>query len=423
MYEIIKDVDPAIYAAIIGEIKRQAYTLELIASENFISEEVLATMGCPMTNKYAEGYPKKRYYGGCEYVDSAEELAIKRAKELFGCDHANVQPHSGTQANIAAYLAVLDIGDTVLGMNLSHGGHLSHGHPVNFSGKYFNVIQYGVDEESEVIDYDSLLELAKEVKPSLIIAGASAYPRTLDFPAFRKVVDEVSAILLVDIAHIAGLIVADVHPSPIPYADIVTTTTHKTLRGPRAGMIMCKEEYAKVIDKSVFPGNQGGPMMHIIAAKAVCFKEAMEPEFNEYQQQIVKNAKTLARTLAEKGLRIVSDGTDTHLMLVDVRPLNLTGKDAEEMLEESGITVNKNTIPYDPESPFVTSGIRIGTPALTTRGMKEEEMKKIGGLIYEVLSNPEDEGVREKVRDKVLDLCVQFPLYEKFLRDAGEFIE
>jgi len=411
----LKKTDPEVAEAILGEVRREAYKLELIASENFVSLAVLAAQGCVMTNKYAEGYPKRRYYGGCDFVDAAEDLARERAKKLFGAEHANVQPHSGTQANMAVFFAVCEIGDTVMGMNLSHGGHLSHGHPVNFSGKYFNIVQYGVSPETETIDYDKLMELAKEAKPKMIIAGASAYPRTLDFARFREVADAVGAILMVDMAHIAGLIAAGIHPNPVPYAEFVTTTTHKTLRGPRGGMILCKEQFAKELDKTVFPGIQGGPLMHVIAAKAVCFKEALTPEFKVYQGQIAKNARTLAEALAKTGLRIVSGGTDTHLMLVDLRPKKLTGKVAEKALEEAGITVNKNTIPFDPETPFVTSGIRIGTPAVTTRGMKEKEMEVIAGFIGEVLGDVENAVLKERVKGDVEKLCRKFPLYESLL--------
>jgi len=417
--EQLKQTDPEVAQAILGEVEREAYKLELIASENFVSPAVLAAQGCVMTNKYAEGYPKRRYYGGCDFVDAAEELARQRAKELFGADHANVQPHSGTQANMGVYFAVLEMGDTILGMNLSHGGHLSHGHPVNFSGKYFNIIQYGVAEDTETIDYDALMELAREAKPKLIIAGASAYPRTLDFPKFREVADAVGAYLMADIAHIAGLVAVGIHPSPIPHAEFVTTTSHKTLRGPRGGMILCKEEFAKLIDKTIFPGIQGGPLMHVIAAKAVCFKEALEPEFKAYQEQIVKNAKALADAIAKTGLRVVSGGTDTHLMLVDLRPKGLTGKVAEKALEDAGITVNKNTIPFDPETPFVTSGIRIGTPAVTTRGMKEAEMEVIAGFIGEVLDDVENSTLQERVRGDVEKLCRKFPLYEGLLEQLA----
>ncbi|MFQ6031347.1 MAG: serine hydroxymethyltransferase [Candidatus Zixiibacteriota bacterium] len=411
----LKEVDPEIYQAIYGETKRQAHGLELIASENFVSEAVLEAMGSVMTNKYSEGYPGKRYYGGCEFMDIAENLARDRAKQLFGCEHVNVQPHSGSQANMGVYFAVLKPNDTILGLNLSHGGHLTHGHPVNFSGKFFNVVPYGVNKETEVIDYDELLKIAKEAKPKMIVAGASAYPRELDFAKFKEVADEVEAYLMVDIAHIAGLIVAGIHQSPIPYADFVTTTTHKTLRGPRGGMIMCKKKYAKELDREVMPGIQGGPLMHIIAAKAVAFKEAMEPSFKEYQHQIVKNAKALANQMVNLGYHVVSGGTDTHLMLISFIERNLTGKVVEESLEKAGITVNKNTVPFDPQKPFITSGIRMGTPALTTRGMKETEMKKIASLIHEVISNLGNEEVYAKVKKEVLELCQRFPLYKERL--------
>jgi len=364
-----------------------------------------------MTNKYAEGYPGRRYYGGCQYVDVGESLAIERAKQLFGAEHVNAQPHSGTQANMGVYFTVMEPGDTMLGMNLSHGGHLSHGHPINFSGKYFNVVQYGVREDDETVDFDALRKLAHEHKPRLIMVGASAYPRVLDFTKFREICDEVDAVLVADIAHIAGLVAAGLHPTPVGIAEYVTTTTHKTLRGPRAGMIMCNENLAKDLDRVVFPGIQGGPLMHVIAAKAVCLAEALKPEFKEYQKQIVANAATLAARLAENGLRIVSGGTDTHLLLVDLRPIELTGKVAEKRLEEAGITVNKNTIPFDPQKPFVTSGIRIGTPALTTRGMKEPEMEAIGDMIARVLKNIEDDDVVAEVRAEVGELCERFPLY------------
>jgi len=405
------EVDADVAAAVLGEIRRQSETLELIASENFVSEAVLEAVGSVMTNKYAEGYPGRRYYGGCQYVDVGESLAIERAKKLFGAEHVNAQPHSGTQANMAVYFTVMEPGDTMLGMNLSHGGHLSHGHPINFSGKYFNVVQYGVREDDETVDFDALRKLAREHKPKLVMVGASAYPRVLDFTKFREICDEVGAVLVADIAHIAGLVATGLHPTPVGIAEYVTTTTHKTLRGPRAGMIMCNEELAKDLDRVVFPGIQGGPLMHVIAAKAVCLAEALRPEFKEYQKQIVANAATLAARLAENGLRIVSGGTDTHLMLVDLRPFELTGKVAEKRLEEAGITVNKNTIPFDPQKPFVTSGIRIGTPALTTRGMKEAEMEAIGDMIARVLKNIEDDGVVAEVRAEVGELCERFPLY------------
>jgi len=408
----LKEVDPEVYEAIKGEMEREATKLELIASENFVSKAVLETAGCVMTNKYAEGYPKKRYYGGCEFVDIAEELARQRAKELFGCEHVNVQPHSGSQANMGVYFAVLKPGDTIFGLNLSHGGHLTHGHPVNFSGKFFNVIQYGVDKESELIDFEELRKLAKEHQPKMIIAGASAYPRIMEYEPFREICDEVGAYLVADIAHIAGLIIAGLHPSPIPVADFVTTTTHKTLRGPRGGMIMCKKKYAKELDREVMPGIQGGPLMHIIAAKAVALKQAMEPDFKEYQKQIVKNAKAMAEALMEGGLELVSGGTDTHLILVKLFNKNLTGKVVEETLDRAGITVNKNTVPFDPQKPFVTSGIRLGTPALTTRGMKEPEMRQIAKWIVEIIDNIENEEICERVRGEVVDLCKRFPLYE-----------
>jgi glycine hydroxymethyltransferase len=411
----LAQVDPEIARAIRLETERQAYKLELIASENFVSEAVLEAMGSVMTNKYAEGYPGKRYYGGCEFVDIAEELAISRAKKLFDAEWVNVQPHSGSQANIAVYHAVLEPGDTILGMDLSHGGHLTHGSPVNFSGKMYKVFSYGVKKDTETVDYDQVETLAKKHKPKLIIVGWSAYPRILDFKAFREIADAVDAKIMVDIAHPAGLIAAKIHPSPIPYAEFVTTTTHKTLRGPRGGMIMCKEEFGPMINKSIFPGTQGGPLMHIIAAKAVAFKEALTPEFNEYQQQIVNNAKALAKKLSDKGFRLVSGGTDTHLMLVDLTETGLTGKQAEQALDKSGITVNKNTIPFETKSPFITSGIRIGTPAMTTRGMKEKEMDLIGDFIAEVLENIDSEEIQKKVKQSVKELCQKFPLYTEKL--------
>ena len=412
---VLSKVDPEIAEAIKKETEREAYELELIASENFVSEAVLEAQGSVMTNKYAEGYPHRRYYGGCDFVDIAEDLAIQRAKKLFGCEHVNVQPHSGTQANIAVYLTCLNIGDTIMGLDLSCGGHLSHGHPLNFSGKYFKVVPYMVDKETETIDYEELRRLAKEHKPKIIVSGASAYPRFLDFKKFREICDEVGAYHMADIAHIAGLVVAGLHPSPVPYADFVTTTTHKTLRGPRSGMIMCKEKYAKDLDRLVFPGIQGGPLMHIIAAKAVAFKEALEPEFKEYQKQIVKNAGVLAESLAGEGFRIVSGGTDNHLLLVDLRSKNITGKDAEKVLDKAGITVNKNTIPYDPEKPFIASGIRLGTPALTTRGMKEPEMKEIARMIAEGIDNKDNKDYLAKIRENVKKLCKKFPLYQNRL--------
>ncbi len=409
--QYVLPVDPEAAEAIENEEKRQGNKLELIASENFVSRAVLAASGNVMTNKYAEGYPGKRYYGGCECVDVVENLARERAKQIFGAEHANVQPHSGAQANTAVYLAFLKPGDTVLGMNLSHGGHLSHGSPVNISGMYYNFVEYGVDEQTETINYDALAELARKNQPKLIVAGASAYPRTLDFPRFAAIAQEVGAMLMVDIAHIAGLVAAGLHPNPVPYADIVTTTTHKTLRGPRGGMILCGGKYAAAIDKAVFPGIQGGPLMHIIAAKAVCFKEALTPEFKQYQQQIINNAQALAKGLTERGFRLVSGGTDNHLMLVDLRPQNLTGKIAEKALDEVGITVNKNTIPFDPQSPFVTSGIRLGTPALTSRGFKEADMDVVAEAIYLALTAIDDEAVKQKVRSLVAEVCQKYPLY------------
>ncbi|MCD6162178.1 MAG: serine hydroxymethyltransferase [candidate division Zixibacteria bacterium] len=409
----IKDVDPEIYEAIRNEAKRQHGGLELIASENFVSEAVMEAMGSVMTNKYAEGYPGKRYYGGCTYVDEAEILARRRCVKLFGCERANVQPHSGSQANMAVYMAFLKPGDTMLGMNLSHGGHLTHGHPINFSGKLYHVVPYNVNKETEVIDYDELMDVAKKAKPKMIVAGASAYPRFIDFEKFRAVADEVGAYLMVDIAHIAGLIVAELHPSPIPYADFVTSTTHKTLRGPRGGIIMFKKKYMKEINREVMPGIQGGPLMHTIAAKAVAFKEAMQPEFNEYQKRVVENAKVLAEDLKNAGFHVVSGGTDNHLMLLSFVEQGLTGKEVEEALEQAGITVNKNTVPFDPQKPFITSGIRIGTPAITTRGMGIEEMHIIADFITKVINNLGDADVIGRVRDDVGQLCENFPIYRR----------
>ncbi len=406
----LKTIDPEIYEIMRREVERQRNKLNLIASENYASRAVLQAQGSVMTNKYAEGYPGKRYYGGCEFVDMAENLAIERAKKLFGAEHINVQPHSGSQANMAVYLAVLKPGDTIMSMDLSHGGHLSHGSPVNFSGKLFNIVPYGVSKETKAIDYDALMELAKKHKPKLIVSGASAYPRELDFKRFHEIADEVGAMLVADIAHIAGLVVAGIHCDPVPYADFVTTTTHKTLRGPRGGMIMCREEYAKEIDKSVFPGIQGGPLMHVIAAKAVAFREAMSREFNDYQKQIVKNAKKIANELAIRGNEIVSGGTDNHLMLVDLTPVNITGKDAEAKLGEAGIILNKNTIPFETRSPFITSGIRIGTPAATTRGMKEKEMVIIADAIDVTIRNMNDADRIKEVKRDILELCNQFPI-------------
>jgi len=417
----LRDVDPEIAEAIHLETERQADGLELIASENFVSEAVMEAAGSVLTNKYAEGYPGRRYYGGCEFVDRAEALAIERAKALFGAAHVNVQPHSGTQANMAVYFSVLQPGDTIMGLNLAHGGHLTHGSPVNFSGRFFRVIPYGVHPETEQIDFGQVERLAREHRPKMIVVGGSAYPRTLDFATFKEIATAVGAILLADIAHPAGLIAAKLHPSPIPYAEFVTTTTHKTLRGPRGGMIMCQEEYAAVLNKNLFPGFQGGPLMHIIAAKAVAFKEALSDEFRAYQRQIQLNAVALAEELGALGFRLVAGGTDTHLMLVDLRPKRLTGKVAETALDKAGITVNKNAIPFDPEKPAVTSGIRIGTPAVTTRGMREEEMRLIGQLIAEVLQDATDEARQRRVRDKVRELCQQFPLYARRLgRDMEE---
>ncbi len=392
------------------ELKRQRRNIELIASENIVSPAVLAAMGTVLTNKYAEGYPGKRYYGGCECVDIVENIARDRAKELFGAEHANVQPHSGAQANLAVYFALLQPGDTILGMNLAHGGHLTHGSPVNMSGSYYNVIPYGIDDDTHRIDYDKLMALAMEHKPKMIVAGASAYPRVIDFKKFREIADACGAYLMVDMAHIAGLVAAGVHPSPVPYADIVTTTTHKTLRGPRGGMILCKEELAKKIDKAVFPGTQGGPLMHIIAAKAVCLGEALKPEFKAYQEQVVKNAAALAKGLVARGFDLVSGGTDNHLMLVDLRNFNITGKEMEHKLDEVYITANKNAIPNDPQSPFITSGIRIGTPAVTTRGFKEEDMEVIAECIYKVASDFDNS--KEEIKAKVEALCQKYPLYE-----------
>jgi glycine hydroxymethyltransferase len=407
----LETTDAEVFAAIQKETRRLEGNLELIASENVVSEAVLEAQGCVMTNKYAEGYPGKRYYGGCEYVDEVESLAIARAKELFGADHANVQPHSGSQANMTVYLSVLKPGDLYLGMNLAHGGHLSMGSPVNFSGFIYKVIPYGVSEQTETIDYDEVERLAKQHRPKLIVAGASAYPRIIDYPRFRRIADDIGALLMVDMAHIAGLVAAELHPSPVPYADFVTTTTHKTLRGPRGGMVLCKAEHAKTVDSKVFPGMQGGPLMHVIAAKAVALKEALSADFKVYQQQIVKNAQKLAGTLMSKGFRLTSDGTDNHLMLVDLRKSELTGKVAQETLDKARITVNRNAVPFDTRSPFVTSGVRIGTPAVTTRGMKENEMALIGEFISRALNNVGNDAVLQAVADEVGALCKQFPVY------------
>ena len=405
----VRKADSEVCKAMEQELSRQRGNLELIASENIVSPAVMAAMGSHLTNKYAEGYPGKRYYGGCEYVDIVENLARDRLKELFGCEHANVQPHSGAQANFAVYFAMLKPGDTVMGMNLSHGGHLTHGSPVNFSGTFFNIVPYGVSKETETIDYDEMEKIALECKPKMIVAGASAYPRILDFARIRAICDKVGALMMVDIAHIAGLVAAGLHPNPVPVADFVTTTTHKTLRGPRGGVIMCKEQYAKAIDKAVFPGTQGGPLMHVIAAKAVAFKEALSPAFKLYQQQIVKNAAAMADRFMQNGVRLVSGGTDNHLMLVDLRKDDMTGKELEALLDRAHITANKNTIPFETTSPFITSGVRIGTPAITSRGMKEAEATQIADLVTEVIQGRE-EAIAD-VSDKVAALCEKFPIY------------
>ena len=407
----LSELDPEIHAAIKSEEQRQSTGLELIASENFTYNAVLEATGSVFTNKYAEGYPGRRYYGGCEFVDIVENLAIERAKQLFGAEHVNVQPHSGSQANMAVYLTILKPGDTVLGMNLSHGGHLTHGHPLNFSGKYYHIVPYGVRKDTEVIDYAELARLAREHKPQLIVVGASAYPRTIEFERIARIARDNDAMMMCDIAHIAGLVAAGEHPSPVPHAEFVTSTTHKTLRGPRSGMVMCKETFAKDLNRSVFPEMQGGPLVHVMAAKAVCFKEAASEDFRDYIRQVVKNAKALAATLASRKFRIVSGGTDTHLMLVDVFSKGINGKQAEQVLDKAGITVNKNAIPFDQNPPLTPSGIRIGTPALTTRGMKEPEMEAIGEWIAEVLDHITDESVQQKVRREVEGLCEKFPLY------------
>jgi len=408
---ILESFDPEVAGAIRLETERQEYNLELIASENFVSEAVLEAQGSIMTNKYAEGYPGKRYYGGCGQVDVVENLAIERAKKLFGAEHANVQPHSGSQANMAVYFSALQPGDTILGMNLSHGGHLTHGSPANFSGKLYNVVFYGVSPDTETIDYDDVEKLARQHRPKMIVVGASAYPRIIDFSRFRAIADAVGAVVMVDMAHIAGLVAAGLHPNPVPYAEFVTTTTHKTLRGPRGGMILCQEKYAKTLNSNIFPGIQGGPLMHVIAAKAVAFKEALTPEFNTYQGQIIKNAKALADALTAQGLRLVSGGTDNHMMLVDLTSTGLTGKAAEEALDRAGITVNKNTIPNETRSPFVTSGIRIGTPAATTHGLKEPEMLAVARFIHEALRNAEDAEKLARIKGEVNALMKRFPLY------------
>ena len=406
----IRNADPELCAAMEQELARQRGNLELIASENIVSPAVMAAMGSHLTNKYAEGYPGKRYYGGCQFVDIAEDLARDRLKQIFGCDHCNVQPHSGAQANFAVYFAMLKPGDTIMGMNLSHGGHLTHGSPANISGTYFNIVPYGVSAETEVLDYDEMEKIALACKPKMIVSGASAYPRIIDFARIREICDKVGALMMVDIAHIAGLVAAGLHPNPVPYADFVTTTTHKTLRGPRGGVIMCKEQYAKAIDKAVFPGTQGGPLMHVIAAKAVAFKEALSPEFKEYQTQIVKNAAAMAKRFTENGVRLVSGGTDNHLMLVDLRKENMTGKELEKLLDEAHITANKNTIPFETTSPFITSGIRVGTPAITSRGMKEGEAVEIADLVTEVIRRREE--AVPSVSERVAALCAKFPIYE-----------
>jgi glycine hydroxymethyltransferase len=418
MSRSLEQTDPEVAQAIADEVRRQATGLELIPSENFVSEAVLEAMGSVFTNKYAEGYPGKRYYGGCEFADRVEQLAIDRAKALFGAEHANVQPHSGTQANIAVYMSVLQPGDTVLGMNLAHGGHLTHGHPLNFSGITYKFVPYGVNKEMETIDYDELDRLSQEHKPKMIVAGASAYSRIIDFPRVARIAESIGAVLFVDMAHIAGLVAAGVHPSPIPYADFVSTTTHKTLRGPRGGLVLCREKYAKTLDRSAFPGIQGGPLVHIIAAKAVCLKEAMEPGFGEYQQQVVANAKALAAAMASHGFRIVSGGTDNHLFLVDIHSRGLTGSVAQPALDRAGITVNKNSIPFDPLPPMKASGIRMGTPAVTTRGMREPEMQKIAGWISEVLERVDDAATERRVRQEVASFTERFPLYARRLESA-----
>lgn len=404
--------DPEIAAAIVGETERQCQTLEMIASENFVSEAVLEALGSVLTNKYAEGYPGKRYYGGCANVDVVESLACQRVCQLYGADHANVQPHSGASANIAAFYSVMEHGDKLLGLSLAHGGHLTHGHKVNFSGRHFEILHYSVRQDTELIDYDQVADLARKNRPKVVLAGYSAYPRVLNFQFFREIADEIGAVFMVDMAHFAGLAATGMHPNPVEWADIVTSTTHKTLRGPRGGLILCKEEFAKGIDRSIFPGFQGGPLEHVVAAKAVAFKEALQPEFKQYQQQVVNNARALAKTLSEGGARLVSGGTDNHLLLVDVTPLGLTGKDGEHALEEAGITTNKNAIPFDKNPPAVCSGVRLGTPALTTRGMKEAEMEQIGRWIIGVLKAPSDESLLKKTRNEVAELCRHFPLYE-----------
>ncbi len=409
----LKTIDPKIWNLIQKEIDRQEYQLEMIASENLADMAIMEAEGSCLMNKYAEGYPFSRYYGGCENVDEVEKLAIERVKLLFGAEHANVQPHSGTQANMAVYFAFLNPGDTILSMDLAHGGHLSHGAKVNFSGKFYKIVHYGVSKDTEMIDYEEVKKLALQYKPKLIVAGASAYPRIIDFEIFSKIAQEVGAYLMVDMAHIAGLIAAGIHPSPVPYADFVTSTTHKTLRGPRGGFILCKEKYAKMIDKTIFPGIQGGPHMNIIAAKAVCFKEALQPEFKSYQKQVVKNAQIIAEVFKMEGFRVISGGTDTHLVLIDVSVKGLTGVEAEKLLEEAGITVNKNAIPFDTRPPKITSGIRIGTPAITTRGLKEKEVEEVAHYMCEVLKDPKNEKIRKDIREKIKEICIRFPFYKK----------
>ncbi len=417
--KMLEEDDPEVAQAIWDETDRQAYTLELIASENFVSESVLEAMGSVFTNKYAEGYPGRRYYGGCDFCDVVESLAIERAKKLFGAEHANVQSHSGTQANMEVYFSMMEPGDTMLGMNLTHGGHLSHGHPVNFSGKLFNVIHYGVDSKTETIDYQQMEDLSKEHKPKLIVLGASAYSRDIDYQKVREIADKVGAMVVADIAHVAGMVAVGLLNDPVPHCEFITSTTHKTLRGPRGGLILCQERFAKDIDRAVFPGYQGGPLVHIIAAKAVCFKEALSPEFKQYQVHIMKNAKAMAERLKNNGFRIVSGGTDNHLMLVDVFNRGITGKDAEAALGKAGITVNRNTIPFDTNKPFIASGIRIGTPALTTRGMKEPQMELIADLITRVLQDIENDDIKEEVKREVHHLCDEFPLYQLRLEGCG----
>jgi len=419
MERTVAEVDPEVADALRDEVRRQATGLELIASENFVSEAVLETMGSVFTNKYAEGYPGKRYYGGCENADRVETLAIERAKKLFGAEHANVQAHSGTQANVSVYMAALQVGDTVLGMNLAHGGHLTHGHPLNFSGRMYKFVPYGVRQDTEILDYDEVERLAAEHKPKMIVAGASAYPRIIDFERLGKIAKASGALLFVDMAHIAGLVAAGLHPSPVPHADFVSTTTHKTLRGPRGGMVLCREAMGKELDKLTFPGTQGGPLVHIIAAKAVCLKEAAEPAFNEYQRRVVANAAALARGMSSRGFKLVSGGTDNHLFLLNVGARGITGRDAELAMEHAGITVNKNAIPFDPLPPMKASGVRIGSPAVTTRGMGEAEMDRIAGWIAEVLANPADTGVQRRVRGEVAELAARFPLYPRRLAEAN----